>query len=436
MMQTYSSEDALPLRRMPSRTTLLTVLVPLIAVLLLASLLLTNGDPVPQFGLVLGGAAVVIGLRSPAAALCGALAALSFPLLVVGQAYNANAVRLLALPFIAALVIAAMRTEAGALPAGTWRVTRYALPTMAVFGMLSIFWSIDQAKTANATAALIAGGAMCFAVARTLSMDQITRILAVAGWLAVAASILLFVAAPGLAVTAGRLHGVFVNANGLAAFLSIATPAMLVRLRRLSWPAGLGLLALCIPTGSRAGTAALVLELAVLLIIGRSGPARSAALLAGLGGGAALAMQALPTTTAWTAALPLLRTNNSRADTWAEGLRLFADHPLVGVGLSAIPSTAGQVPQMLATGGVVGLALATIFVVAAAAGVRRAGPLYVALVVGGITDAIFEPWLFTAGSAYCVIFWLIVTHPQGRTYRPDTQPERSPSVAVPSSRRA
>jgi O-antigen ligase len=117
--------------------------------------------------------------------------------------------------------------------------------------------------------------------------------------------------------------------------------------------------------------------------------------------------------------LILLRTDNSRADAWARSFEIFTAHPLLGVGLGALPiDSAGLIPDILGSAGLLGGVLALAFLGVAASALLRAAPMYSALLLGALVDSVFEPWLFTGGSLFCLMFWVVMTHPEVIDYRP------------------
>jgi O-antigen ligase len=402
-----------------------------------ASLAVTGGDATLQISLAVYSAMVLVAFAHPVAGVAMTMALMLVPLLQVGMDLALDT-RYLAMPLIA---IVAMRALAGDLrpdPGSGPRIERvpasdeparqlptllaFALPAMMVFGLLSLGWTHDKAQTTDSVLALAAGSALIFAVRRTVDAGQLVRMLAVGASLVIVISLAALVFAPGSAFLAMRGRGVFFNANSFAAFLVVSTPLILIHLRRTRWPVAAVLFALVALTASRAGTLAVLVELLVFLIATRR---RGTRLPIAIGAAVTLGLAA-GVLRQWTdtGLLLVLRSNNSRAVEWSGALEVWREHPLLGVGLSALPlDAAGLFPYLLAASGVVGTALAGVFIVAACARAFRAGPMYAALVAGCLVDVVFEPWLFTAGSLFCLMFWLVASHPGTALHGVPSAPE-------------
>jgi O-antigen ligase len=127
--------------------------------------------------------------------------------------------------------------------------------------------------------------------------------------------------------------------------------------------------------------------------------------------GLLLAFQAAIKESADTTAIAALRTGNSRQETWSEAIQLIRGRPVFGNGLGydEIVDPASSVIKILLEGG---LTLALISAIAIALHLRRviaAEQTYmVVLFLMGITNALFESWLFSGGSAFMLTFWLLV----------------------------
>jgi hypothetical protein len=380
------------------------------------SLFLTKSDPLPQLIVVAGVIVAIFAMRSPTLCLYCILAAYTIPLLnLTTPSFGSMDTRIVALPFVAVVGVRAVhvwRSGSSGLRRPALTASNLALPCMAVLGLASTTWSIDPIRTVGSALVLAAVAVLCLAVSCVLSLDQLLTTVYRFALVAVAGSILLLIILPDMSIEAGRVRGVFVNANTLAVFLVVTFPAAVTRAGRLKWPVTLAWITLCASTASRAGSAALIVELSIFLMIRYSARTRAAILLGGLAAGGWLALAAMAEQLEAKSTLLLLRTNNSRAADWAKGFDIFERHPYVGVGFGALQSDpAGLVPQLLASTGIVGFIIATGFVVAVALRVRSSNVLYAALVVGAVVNVVFEPWLFAGGSLYCLIFWLIVTHP-------------------------
>jgi hypothetical protein len=412
----------------------------------MASLILTNGKAELQLASVLYGAAVLFSFAQPAFAVFAVASIMSIPLLNLGDDAVAAGIdaRFLVIPFIAGLALRARWFSSASHPHGyipksalpleirASRIARLALPMTALLGLASISWSIDSSRTTSNAVALIVGAVFCASAARVVPIRQMVQVLAILGLAATAASIVLSVAAPELAVSGGRVRGIFQNSNALAIFLVVFSPLMLAQLIRFRWIGAILLAGLCIATASRAGCAAFLLELTVFALAGQKPITRLLTILSGGTVTAWLALRASQEPRATTPSLLLLRNNNSRAESWAQGIRYFESHQLLGVGAGALPpgSIGGLVPQLLATSGVVGSTVASVFLVALLVSAFRASAMYTSLVVGSLVDVVFEPWLFTAGSMFCVVFWLIICHPETLGYNA-SRTIGSPRLASP-----
>ncbi|WP_320065384.1 hypothetical protein [Micromonospora sp. RTGN7] len=413
--------------RAPDRTTdfRLPMAVAVVVVLaIVGSMVFTGGDASLQLAAMIYLGLLLISAYRPMVAVVAVLVALLLAVTSFAKSMGAVDPRFLLLPFVAVLALHPGRRPATA-PADrstSARALRYTLPAVAVFALASTLWSADPRRTLSTSAALLVMAVFCHSAARVVGVPPLLRAVAVLTWIVVAASVLYFLLAPSSATKGNRLYGIFDHPNSLAAFVVVAAPIVLSRLTVMRWPAAAVLGALCVFSASRAGSAAFALELMVFAMAGRARNTRILGTLAAAGVGAWYIREAVQS---WTApALPLLRTNNSREATWADGLQHFREHPLLGVGAGALPpgTIGGLWPYLLATTGLVGTALAAGFVIVLATTVVRASPLYRALVVGTLVDNIFEPWLFTGGLVFCVLFWLLVHLPQTHSVRPGRVP--------------
>jgi hypothetical protein len=391
------------------------------ALVLVASIHQTGGDSSLQLFGVVYAAALVVSFAYPPVALTATVTILliEVSLLAGTRLIGAVDTRYLAVPFMAALLLRAVTVGPPAVePRGLWSaqltaMLRLSLPSVAVYALVSLYWSINPAETTDAVIGLVVAAVLGLSVGWAMSMDQVARAIAVVGWAAIALSLVLLLVAPGLALVAGRLRGIFLNANGLAAFTVVVAPILLARLGRLRWPAALLLIVVCVATASRAGFAALVLEILIFTLAGRRSFVRMTVTVTALVSGLIVALVVATSDIVGEHPLKLLRTNDSRIYLWARGLAYFRDHQFLGVGVGALPPTSsgGLVPELLATFGLLGTTLAAFFLGAVLVAAYRGCALFAALAVGGLVNTLFEPWLFAAGSVYCVVFWLVIGHP-------------------------
>ena len=416
-----------------------------------ATLVLTEGRATLQLAALFYVVAFVLSALHPTVSLTCSLLFTMVPITVFGPYVTSVLldVRLLLPPIIAGIVLRAMwqgrgdRAGTADRPSGgaLFALVRWTLPAVVLFGSLSLFWSLNQEGTLNRVVSLTAVACVTAAAARTLSLDMIMRIVAWLAYAALACSVVLLVVAPGIAIENFRLRGVFENANGLAAFLVVTTPIILARLRWLRWPAAVGISAVAAATGSRAGCAALALELLVFALANRTARTRIVTLLAGGLTAAWLVAQGLQSDSV-DSDVTLLRTNDSRSETWAVGIRWFEAHPVVGTGFGSLNSgsIAGLPFELLATVGVVGISLIGVLLGALMLRAARAEAMFMALIAGGMVDVMFEPWLVTGGSVFCLLFWLMARHPDSaghRSVRRHTPAEDGrPARPLPTARRA
>ncbi|GIF03802.1 O-antigen ligase family protein [Actinoplanes siamensis] len=404
-----------------------------LAALPVTSLLLTGGNGEIQL-LVAGYAAVlVLSFLHSVVGLAFTLLMLFAQMSVFGETLRLHWFdpRALVPPVIAAVAIRALRRRRHPADRRTPAPALHlALPLVALLALASLWWSVNPAGTVFRAVGLLAVAALCTATARTVDIAALTRVLAAFGWALVGACVAARLLVPAVAIEQHRLRGVFENANGLAAFLVVVTPLLLVRLRRLRWPAAALLAAVCVATGSRAGCTALGLELLVLAMAARPAKTRIAGLVVTSAGGLWLLVWGLRTGFFLDSPILLLRDTDSRSEQWAYGLSIFHAHPWTGVGMGSLPpgDIAGFVPEALATVGLAGAAILAVPVLVLAVLAARAQAMFMALVVGAVTDVFFEPWLFSGGSMVCLLFWAVVLHPDATGYTGLVRPRPASSA--------
>ncbi len=385
------------------------------------SLLMTGGDGLVQLLALVYTAILVLSLFHPNAGLAFSLQALFVQMSIYSEPLRSNLIdiRILVPPVIASTALGSLwrNPQADGSPVRT-SVLRFALPLVAILSFTSLAWSINPTGTLIRAASLLAVSTLCAAVVRTVDIVSLIRMFAMLGWLIIGACVLAWLLMPSTAIEQRRLRGLFENANGLAAFLVVLTPILLVQLRRLRWPAAAAIAVLGISTGSRAGCAALGVELLVLASASRGATARIACIAAGATASACVVIRALQTGLFLDAPIMLLRNTDSRSEQWAYGLSYFHAHPWTGVGMGSLPSgdIAGFMPEALATVGVVGTAILILPVLFLMILAARAQGMFMALVSGSMVDIFFEPWLFSGGSMICVLFWVLALHPATPAY--------------------
>jgi len=281
--------------------------------------------------------------------------------------------------------------------------------------LTSLTWSSAPAETVNAALALMTCAALFFLVGPQLDAARVVRLLRFAGASIVVASLLL--AALPMGQLAGRIRGIFGNPNSLATLVVLVLPFLLVG--RWRW-FGFAALLLVVLSGSRAGAAACLIEIVVLLATtGRASMLRRV-LLAGLIMGTiwlglsalhAPATTPLPGAPAQSPDASVLRLEDSRSGQWQTALAVWRSAPAVGIGAGASQSDpASSYLKLLMELGLVGLLAATPLLARLARTFVRGDRLITALAAGAAVNALFESWLFTAGSFYFLVFWLALLH--------------------------
>ncbi|HSH59606.1 MAG TPA: O-antigen ligase family protein [Acidimicrobiales bacterium] len=104
----------------------------------------------------------------------------------------------------------------------------------------------------------------------------------------------------------------------------------------------------------------------------------------------------------------IFRSDNSRAEQWQGALEAGSSRSVVGVGLDAYEfDAASSYFKALADLGFIGVAASAVAVRGAWRHARGSSAMRAAA-VGGLTNAVFESWLFAGGSLFAVLFWLIM----------------------------
>jgi hypothetical protein len=103
----------------------------------------------------------------------------------------------------------------------------------------------------------------------------------------------------------------------------------------------------------------------------------------------------------------IFRSDNLRSINWIQDIEAFHLHPVLGIGIGALETeSGGSDMKMLAEGGIIGSIVGVLVLVALMSAASRS-TWAIALIIAGMMDAIFEGWLFTDGSMYCVIVFLV-----------------------------
>ncbi len=352
----------------------------------------------------LGFAVVVAAVRSPLAAFVAVLGVNLLPVSVFAGALPAAIdVRVVAVPFIAALFYhSAVAPRAGL----TARRQAGCLLALLATGIASIAWSIDRFKTVQSCFTLVL--AIVLLELSTTRLSAPRRRQCLRGFAMVVLPLsLIALAVPAVGFLGGRGRGILINPNGLALFVLLVLPLLLTR---PGWPFAVGLLGMAEVgiTASRAGALAVLVELLVL-VLRSSGRRRNRLVVVGLSVLIAGVAFVAITGKTDTGGAKLARSNDSRSQQWGDGIKLFQQSPLVGLGFGASPTdVASSYIKVLVELGLLGVVVAGATVGAAGSMIRRGDSVVAATVAGALIDGVFEAWMFVGGSLFFIMFWLVV----------------------------
>lgn len=276
----------------------------------------------------------------------------------------------------------------------------------------SIAWSQDAIATGAAVLALMAVVTCLFLVPASSNKETVLQALR---WLVSALIVLSAVAAlTPLGQLGGRSRGIFGNPNTLAVLLALAVPLLMRGRWRLLLPLAV---VLAYSTASRAGTVAMVVGVLFYVLSARAthGITRTLAVLSLLVALTAAIVTLDPVTMtsgplAQPSEISVFRYENSREFEWANAIRMWWEHPLIGHGFGASKiETGSSYLKLLVDLGLLGLLAAAPFLLLL---VRRLIASKDSLVVGstaaGLVSGLFEAWLLTAGSAFFLLFCLVI----------------------------
>lgn len=286
------------------------------------------------------------------------------------------------------------------------------LVPLCVVVIASITWSDNPSATVFSVLALLALVACLFVVATGAGAEVVVSSLR---WFVAATIVLSALAAlTPFGQLAGRTRGVFVNPNGLALLLLLAVPLLLRGRWRLLLPV---VAVLAVTTASRAGVAALVVGV-FFYLLARGGRRAAPRVLAA--GAVALAILAsvrnlssgdsAGTFLTGGEGVSLVRFGHSRQSEWDAAIQVWLQRPWIGHGYGASEIEIGSsVLKLLVDLGALGLVAALPFLVLLAQRlIRSTNPLIVGLIAAGLVNSFFEAWLLTAGSAFFVLFCLMI----------------------------
>lgn len=311
-----------------------------------------------------------------------------------------------------------------------------ALLPIATLSALTLIWTVNAEKTQGSAQAWLVLAVGLILIGRLISASDIfqTTMRFVCG--AVAVSALVLAAGLPSSTLGGRARGIMDNANGLAILCSLAVPYLLTRNDWRVKVLAVVPLALCYATGSRAGALALLVGAAIVVF--RSMPvarrAVAAPFIVGCGYWAYFAVRDIAFSGQST--ILVLRTNDSRLAIWREAFDEFERNRWFGLGFGALQTESGSSwLKILSEGGILGAA-AALLLTATALWVSRHSIAGFSILMAGVVDATFEGWLFTAGSIYAVIFYLVATGSAGTTQlRKDAMSLTAADKASPPLRR-
>lgn len=316
--------------------------------------------------------------------------------------------------------------------AGQRRLTVGALVTslvpLAAVAFASLTWTEDRDETLFAVLAILVVMAVLFTVPAVLEREQLLSLLRIVALILILISLVLALTPDG--VHAGRLHGAFANANNLSLFLLLTLPLFARGRWRLLIPV---VLAMSAATGSRAGFlgAAVAVGFFVLWHRGASRTFRgvllvaTAAALVLLLQGLTPVQQSIGGYQSPSTPTTVLRQENSREEVWRVAVDTWRERPLLGHGFGALQIETGSSPlKLLVDLGLVGLLCCIPFVVLVAHILVTTDDAAVfAVTAGAVVNSLFEAWLLTAGSAFFLLFCLLILR-QDTSVAGDEDPRR------------
>lgn len=336
--------------------------------------------------------------------------------------------RFAAIPWIALLFHRSRACEKRPLT----RVQRFgtlAPAPVAVLALLSALWSVDPVESISTAAGLAMMTLVLSSTCRLLSHEEILSVVRLLGYLIIIPSLLVVLA--GLDNSPDRVTGVFANPNGLAFILMLSLPA-LMRRRAIDLIVGVIGAILLVGAGSRASALGLTTALLYWLLATRQNRLKVGG-LALTACAAVFVAQGFFTSMAGYfdgAVTVLTRTDDSRTGVWTNGIEVFQENKLGGVGAGIAPYNVGSsYIGAAATLGLPGLIL-TIAVatgIAVAALKTTPGPAN-CMILAGLVNSFFEGWLFSGGNGLTMAFWcaLLALHNQD-VLRPPLRASTVPS---------
>jgi O-antigen ligase len=276
----------------------------------------------------------------------------------------------------------------------------------------SITWSSDAAASSVAALALITVVACLFLI--PAATDKVA-VLQTLRWLVSALVIAsAFISLTPIGQLAGRSRGIFGNPNALAILCLFAVPLLM----RGRWPLLLPLtVVLAYSTASRAAVAAIAVGVLFYFLSARTSrmAVRVSAVLLVAAAFTAAILALDPTASvspgsAQSSGVSVFRYENSRDFEWAAAVQAWRESPMIGQGFGAAKiETGNSYLKVFVDLGVLGLVAGAPFVLLL---LRRLvvsrDPLVVGSIASGLVSSSFEAWLLTAGSAFFILFCLVI----------------------------
>lgn len=243
--------------------------------------------------------------------------------------------------------------------------------------------------------------------------------------LAMLGSLAAGVLTPGTALAAGRLEGLFVNANTLGFFAGLGVMVgVIATTRRAQFTALLVSSIVLVATGSRSALLAIAVAMifTALRVIVRA--ERDSLRLIGLTAvgcvGGYFAINSVLGSN-----LSILRENDSRSNGTAYAEHVLATAPWRGVGFGRSQVEIASTPlRWLAEAGLVGLAMVVLaYLLVLVLSWRRSWPAFL-IAVYGVVSSLFEGWYFAGGSGLFLTYWFVYICAARSPSGPDPVPGR------------
>lgn len=217
---------------------------------------------------------------------------------------------------------------------------------------------------------------------------------------------------PAMAIEGERLRGLAENANGLGFFAFLLGAVAILLVRRVPLKIFFITIALIALLWSSSRTSAGALGILAVLYFLRRWPVWAAL-------SASIFILAGDTIASWMESFApfegLLRTNNSRQDSFDAALLVLADNPIFGVGMGQESTIIASSPlRALSNAGLVGLVVVILFWVSILLISFRQGSRTTIFAISCIVHSCFESWLLSPTSPLIMLFgicwWAVAIH--------------------------